>query len=410
MPTSAPPAPPALCTRPLDGVRVLDLSRLLPGPFASLLLADLGADVLKIEDTQGGDYARYFPPLGGRMSAVFAALNRDKRALSLDLKQAGGRDVLHRLVSQSDVLIESFRPGVMARLGLGPDVLMTLNPRLIYCAISGYGQDSPLAEKAGHDFNYLAISGLASVTGAHDEVVLPGLQAADMAGGALYPVVGILAALHERARTGRGRLVDASMTDGVAGLGIMLHAKQFKGVPTDGPGQDELAGALLCYRPWRCADGKTLAVAALEPKFWMVFCAAVGRPDLGTEGYATGPRKVAVEAELKTLFSSKTRDAWVEFLRGHDCCVEPVLSLEEARETPHAQARGLFGTHHNTTEGAEFLHLFPNPRLLPGAEPPTEVRPAPRLGEDTRAVLAGLGFSTGEIDALVAARAVLAAD
>ncbi len=398
-------------SRPLDDVRVLDLSRLLPGPFASLLLADLGATVLKIEDTQGGDYARYFPPLGGRMSAVFAALNRDKRGLALDLKQAPGREILLRLVAEADILIESFRPGVMARLGLGPDALMAANPRLIYCAISGYGQDSPLADKAGHDFNYLALAGLAGVTGTPEAgVVLPGVQVADIAGGALYPVLGILAALHERTRTGRGRLVDASMADGVAGLGIMLQAKAFAGAKVDAPGADELAGALLCYRPWRCADGRTLAVAALEPKFWMAFCQAVGRPELGPEGYATGARRAAVEAELATLFASRTRDAWVEFLATHDCCIEPVLTLDEARETPHAQARGLFGTHHNAAEGAEFLHLFPNPKLLPGSEPPAAVRPAPRQGEDTRAVLSEAGYSPAEIDALLAAGVVKAAD
>ena len=217
MSTAAPPPSPA---RPLDGLLVLDLSRLLPGPFATLLLADLGATVLKIEDTQGGDYARYFPPLGGSMSAVFAALNRDKRGLALNLKLPAARVVLLRLVDRADVLVESFRPGVMARLGLGPETLAARNPRLIYCAISGYGQTGPLTEKAGHDFNYMALAGLAGVTGTRDAgVVLPGVQTADIAGGALYPVVGILAALHERTRTGKGRLVDASMTDGAAGLG-----------------------------------------------------------------------------------------------------------------------------------------------------------------------------------------------
>lgn len=394
--------------RPLEDIRVLDLSRLLPGPFATLLLADLGADVLKVEDTQGGDYARYFPPLGGSMSAVFAALNRDKRGIALDLKQPAGREVLLKLVAQADVLVESFRPGVMDRLGLGWSTLHAVNPRLVYCAISGYGQDSPLADKAGHDFNYLALAGLAGLTGRDGEVHLPGVQAADIAGGALYPVVGILAALHERARTGEGRLVDAAMTDGVAGLGVMVQAKAFAGAPAEGPGTDELAGALLCYRPWRCGDGRYLAVGALEPKFWGKFCQAVGRPELALEGYATGVRKAALEAELTTLFATRTRDEWAAFLANADCCVEPVLTLAEARETPHARARGLFGTHDHPEEGARFLHTFPNPKLLPGAEPPAEVRPAPRLGRDTRSVLQALGYGVEEIEALLASGAAVA--
>ena len=392
--------------RPLSGVRVLDLTRLLPGPFATLVLADLGAEIIKIEAPQGGDYARWFPPLGGRMSAVFAALNRDKRSLALDLKKPGGADVLRRLAAGADVLLESFRPGVMDRLGVGYEALRAINPRLIYCAITGYGQTGPLADRAGHDLNYLALAGLAGVTGRDAEIATPGLQAADLAGGALYGVVGVLAALHARHETGLGRMVDASMTDGVAGLGIMLHAKQFLSGAAVGPGTDELAGDRVCYRAWRCGDGRWLAVGALEPKFWMALCAAIGRPDLATDGLVTGARKAKVEAELSVLFASRSRDAWVQALAGHDVCVEPVLDLDEARTTEHAQARGLFGTHHHPGEDADFLHQFPNPKLLPGAEPPTEVRPAPGLGEHSRAILAEAGFDPAEIEGLAAARVI----
>lgn len=395
-----------MTARPLDGLRVLDLTRLLPGPFATLLLADLGADIVKIEEVKGGDYARHFPPLGGKMSAAFAALNRDKRSVALNLKHPRGAEVLRRLAATADVLVESFRPGVLDRLGVGYEALRALNPRLIYCAITGYGQTGPLAQRAGHDLDYLAIAGLAGVTGRDGQVVQPGFQAADLAGGALYGVIGILAALQARHRTGEGQLVDASMTDGVAGLGIMLHAKQHLGAAVAGPGEDDLAGGRLCYRVWRCADGRHLAVGALEPKFWFGFCQAVGRPDLAGEGYAEGQRRDAAEAELERLFASKTRDEWVALLEKHDVCVEPVLDPDEARASGHAKARGLFGTHAHPLEGADFLHQFPNPGLLPGAEPPTDPRPAPQLGQHTREVLAEAGFDEAEITALLEAKVV----
>ncbi|MCB9549426.1 MAG: CoA transferase [Myxococcales bacterium] len=389
--------------RPLDGLKVLDLTRLLPGPFATLLLADLGATIIKVEEPKGGDYARHFPPQGGRMSGVFAALNRDKQGIALDLKRPEGRDALLRLAATADVLVESFRPGVLDRLGLGWSALHAANPRLIVCAITGFGQTGPLAERAGHDLDYLAIAGLAGLTGHAGQVVQPGLQAADIAGGALYGVVGILAALQQRATTGLGQRVDASMTDGVAGLGLLVHAKQhLDGKPT-APGEDDLAGGRLCYRTWPCADGRWLAVGALEPKFWGALCAAVGRPDLFPAGYAEGARRDAAEAEISALFAARSRDAWVADLADHDVCVEPVLGPEEARVHPHAVARGLFGTHHHPGEGATFLHQFPNPRLLPDHPPPAEVQPAPQLGEHTDAVLRAAGFSEAEVADLRAA-------
>ncbi len=391
-------------TRPLDGLRVLDLTRLLPGPFATLLLADLGARIIKIEAPRIGDYARHMPPLGGRMSAVFAALNRDKESVGLDLKQPEGRAAFERLVAQADVVVDSFRPGVMARLGLDPARLEAINPRVITCSITGYGHTGPLARKAGHDLNYVAVAGLAGITGADGAPVTPGLQMADIAGGALYAVIGVLAALHARHRTGRGRFVDASMTDGVAGLGLMLHAKQhLDGQPVP-PGFDLLAGDRPCYRIWPCKDG-ALAVGALEPKFWMGLCAAIGRPDLATDGLATGRHKAKVEAELTALFASRTRDEWVAFFAEHDVCVEPVLSLEEARRSPHAEARGLYGAHHHPVEGVEFFHQYPNPGLLPGLEPPKTPRPAPRLGEQTRDVLIESGLDPEAVDRLIAAGA-----
>lgn len=390
--------------RPLEGLVVLDLTRLLPGPFATLLLADLGATIVKIEPPKGGDYARHFPPLGGKMSAVFAALNRDKQGVAIDLKRPEGQAILHRLVAEADVLLEGYRPGVMRRLNADYATLAAINPRLIYCSITGYGQTGPWAQRAGHDMNYLAIAGLLAAGGAGGAVVQPGVQSADIAGGALYPVIGILAALHQRHATGEGQYVDASMTDGAAGLGMMLHAKQHLDGKPVVAGEDDLAGGKLCYRTWRCADGRYLAVGALEPKFWMGLCQAIGRPELMADGYAEGKRRAPAEAKLVELFASKTRDEWVATFVAHDLCVEPVLDPAEARQHPHAQARGLYGTHAHPAEGAEFFHQYPNPQLLPAAPPVGPPQPAPTLGQHTRAVLSAAGYSDAEIDALAAAR------
>ncbi len=386
--------------RPLDGVRVLDLSRLYPGPFATLLLADLGAEVVKVEAPPGGDYARYFPPLAKSMSPAFAALNRDKQGLALDLKRPGAAEVLLRLAEGFDVLVESARPGVMDRLGVGWEAASERHPGLVYCSITGYGQTGPMAHRAGHDMNYQAIAGVLGLGGVEGRVVQPGVQPADVAGGALYAVIGILAALNERHRTGRGRFVDVSMTDGVAGLGIMQQALQHLDGRHIGAGEDMLAGQTICYRVWRCGDDRYLSVGALEPKFWMAVCDAIERPDLKGDGFATGARRAQVLAELTALFASRTRDEWMEVLGPADACVEPVLDLAEARTSPHAEARGLFGTHRHPREGAELAHVYPNPRLLPGAEPPAEPRPAPYLGEHTDEVLTGAGFTADEIAAL----------
>jgi crotonobetainyl-CoA:carnitine CoA-transferase CaiB-like acyl-CoA transferase len=334
------------------------------------------------------------------MSGIFAALNRDKQGIALDLKTAEGQAVLHRLVQDADVLIEGFRPGVMKRLNADYDTLKAINPRLIYCSISGYGQSGPFAQRAGHDMNYLAIAGLLAPSGKDGEVIQPGIQTADIAGGALYPVIGILAALNQRHATGEGQFIDAAMTDGAAGLGVMLHAKQHLDHKPVTPGSDDLAGGKLCYRIYRCADGGSLAVGALEPKFWMGLCQAIGQPELMPDGYAEGKRRAPAEEKLVALFASKTRDEWVETFAAHDICVEPVLDPAEARLHPHAIARGLYGTHDHPAEGANFFHFYPNPQLLPEAAPHGAPRPAPTLGQDTRAVLGAAGYSAEEIDAL----------
>ena len=269
----------------LSDIRVLDLSRLLPGGFCSLLLADFGAEVLKVEDTGMGDYIRWSPPFHegadeSARSALFLALNRGKRSIRLDLKTDGGREVLLRLVREHDVLLESFRPGVMERLGVGYERLREENPRLVYCAITGYGQDGPYTGRSGHDMNYLGLNGLLGLSGdAGGPPVQSAGQIADLGGGALMAAFGILAALRERDSSGEGQLVDVSMFDGSLSWLALVAARYLADGTPPGRGDLELAGSLVCYRPYACRDG-WVTLGALEPKFWQAWCRGVGREDL----------------------------------------------------------------------------------------------------------------------------------
>ncbi len=333
-------------TFPLAGLKVLDLSRLLPGPYATLVLADLGAQVDKVEEPGTGDYTRHAPPMKGDTSALFLGLNRNKRSIAIDLKSAAGLETLKSLVAHYDVLIESFRPGVMARLGCDYDALKALNPRLIYCSISGYGQTGPDRLKAGHDLNYLARNGALGYGGAPDTApAMPGVQAADIGGGSLFALVGILTALHERHRTGEGRFVDVSMTDGaMAFLHMHLAARLVLG--GEGAalqrGREALNGGYPCYGLYRTRDDRWLAVGALEPKFFAGVCNAVGRPELLDDAYDFGEPGRRVRRELETIFATKTRDEWVQLFAPLDLCVEPVLEGDEVLSDAQLVARGLF--------------------------------------------------------------------
>ncbi|MFW5878576.1 MAG: CaiB/BaiF CoA transferase family protein, partial [Myxococcota bacterium] len=274
----------------LEGLRVLDLSRLLPGPYCSSLLADLGAEVVKIEGPPGGDYLRWMPPLLGDQSAYFHALNRGKRSLLLSLKHERGIEVFHKLVSAGyDVVIESFRPGVMDRLGLGYEELKKIRPGLILCSITGYGRDGPRSRRAGHDLNFLGLSGVLGMMGpAQEAPVVPGVQIADVGGGSLMAAVGILAALYRRASSGEGAWIDISMTEGaLAFLSAHLAARQGMAEPLH-HGSGALSGDRPCYSLYRTSDGKLMSVAALEPVFWQALCRVLGREDLIEQGLATG--------------------------------------------------------------------------------------------------------------------------
>jgi crotonobetainyl-CoA:carnitine CoA-transferase CaiB-like acyl-CoA transferase len=384
----------------LSDVKVLDLSRLLPGGFCSLLLADFGAEVLKVEDTGMGDYVRWSAPYHGgaddsAKSALFLALNRGKRSVRLNLKEERGREVLLRLVREYDVLLESFRPGVMDRLGVGYERLRRENPRLVYCAITGYGQDGPYTARSGHDMNYLGLNGLLGLTGeAGGPPVQAAGQIADLGGGALMGAVGILTALRERERSGEGQFVDVSMFDGSLSWLCMVAARYLCDGEPPRRGRIELSGGLVCYRPYACRDG-WVTLGALEPKFWQAWCRGVGREDLIPKQFS--PPGSDTHAEVERIFLERTREEWHEFAEQNDCCLEPVLDLGEALDSELVRAREMVvELDQPGTDGVRQLGVPVKLSRTPGAPG----GPGPALGEHTREVLARLGYSDDEITSL----------
>ncbi len=378
-------------TRPLDNIRVLDLTRLLPGGLCTLMLADLGADVVKVEDPNGGDYARWMPPLVDDVSVYFRVLNRDKRSIILDLKAAVGQAVFKKLVEKADVLVEGFRPDVMKRLGCDYAALKVINPRLVYCAISGWGADGPYVARSGHDLNYVSIVGM---TGAMERPQLFGGQVADM-GGAYVAVSGILAALLGRERTGAGSFVDASLFEASLPFGVFGWAEALMTGRRGGEGS--LTGGAACYRIYTARDGKALSLAALEPKFWSNFCAAVGRPDLIAD-YLAPERQKYLHVELEELFALKTAAEWDALLKDADCCFALVNAPGTLADDPQVQARGLVGI---GEDGAPWMR---SPLRLEGdLFQPGRV---PGYGEHTRDVLAEAGYSPDDIEGLITAQVV----
>ena len=345
-------------SQPLAGISILDLSRLLPGPMATLMLADMGAHVTKIEEP-GGDPARAIGPAApGMPSHFFQLANRGKTLLRLDFKQAAQREQFLSMVERADVVIESFRPGVMARLGLGWDTLKARNPQLVLCSISGYGQNGPMAAMAGHDINYLASAGiLEQIAGTNGKPVLPNLQIADLLGGAQTAVQGVLAALLAVKMGGSGRCVDVSMSHASFGCHVMpLVAVKSTG-QSAAPGLDLLTGGVACYNIYRTADARFMAVGALELKFWEVFCSVIGRSDLAPRHWTRGQPVGGTEAqsdieELGRLFATHDLAYWTALFADADCCVSPVLRTDEALRS------GLFATNADDVLGNGIKFLF----------------------------------------------------
>ena len=390
---------------PLASLKVLDFSTLLPGPFASLLLADMGAEVLRIESPTRMDLLRVLPPHDQGISASHAYLNRNKRSLALDLKQPAALEVVKQLLQDHDILLEQFRPGVMERLGLGYEALRAINPRLIYVSITGYGQTGPYKDRAGHDLNYLALAGLASYTGRADSGPLPlGFQAADIAGGSLHGVIGLLAAVIARQQSGQGQHLDVSMTDCAFSLNAMAGAGYLACGVEPGCEEQMLNGGSF-YDYYRSRDGRWMSVGSLEPNFMQQLCTALGRPELAAQGLSPKPeQQQALKLALQIEFEKREFSDLCALFADVDACVEPVLSVAEAVAHPQLKARELViqvprGDRSSQAQMAcplKFSEGLPQPRNI-GAT----------LGAHTNQVLHELGYSEQRIDDLRRTKVIL---
>ncbi len=387
-------------TNALQGIRVLDLSRMLPGPYCSMMLADLGAEVIKVEEPKIGDPTRHSPPMIDGRSAAFLQVNRNKKSIALDLKQPEGRDLFLKLASTADCVLEQFRPGVVDRLGVDYATVAALNPKVVYCSLTGFGQNGPHRERSGHDLNYLALSGvLGLTTDERGKPVIPGVQVADLAGG-MIAAFAMLAALLARERTGRGQYIDVSMFDVMLSMLPVPAAHNFAGKPIEVSGKYALSGAYPFYSVYETSDSKFMTLGALEPKFWANFCRKVGRDDLIARQFDAEELREKLFEEVRAIFKSRTRAEWVEIMRDADCCCEPVLSMSEAFEHAQTRAREMI----RETASAKSAELGFSYKM--SDTPPRSVTHAPALGEHTEELLRQAGVDDGQLVELRAAKVI----
>ena len=382
---------------PLKGIKVFDLSRLLPGGFCSMMLGDFGAEVIKVEEPGRGDYVRLAPPFINGQSAYFLSINRNKKSIVLDLKNPKGTDVFLRLVRTADVMIEGFRPGVVDRLGIGYQHITKVNPRIIYCSISAFGQSGPFRNQEGHDLNCLALAGLLSITGINGgPLIIPGVQLSDYAG-AMMAIIAILLALIEREKSGEGQYCDLSMLDAVTSWMGMHFVKYFADRLLPYPQDSMFNGALACYNIYKTKDDRFVVLGAMEEKFWVSFCEVIGREDLIPLQWEGQTIQEKMKEELSLLFKEKTRAEWLKLLDGQGTCFSPVLNMEETLNSPHLQERGMFqgikGEERATIPQIGFPIKLSN-------TPAAYSIPPPRMGQDSRSVLQKAGFSIEEIQLL----------
>ena len=364
-------------------------------------LADLGAEIIKVEEPGKGDYSRHYRVKLGDVGASFATLNRNKKSVTLNLKHPRGPEILKALVKDSDALIESFRPGVMERLGVGYAELSEINPRLIYCALTGYGQSGPYRDRPGHDLNYLGFAGVVSLTGRRDGDPMPlGIQVADIGGGALCAALALLTGIIARERTGRGQLIDVSMTEGALSWLTTQFASLAAGTEPPRAGEMRLNGGQINYNVYPTRDGRFVTLGALEKKFWKNFCKMVDRPDLEDKAFSIGEERDRLEKELSEIFKQRTRDEWVDLLAGEDICFGPVYNIEETGDDPHLKERGAFADipapgGGNVKVPAYPIRFLDTPAITRGAD--VESKPAPLLGQHNEEVYASIGLNVEEL-------------
>lgn len=384
----------------LSGIKILDLSRILTGPFCTMLLADMGADVIKVEEPKLGDHLRWWSPLIGLKDGFAGAhmiLNRNKRSLTLDLKTPEGKEIFQRLVKDVDVVLEGFRPSVMIRLGLGYEVLRKINPRLVYCAITGFGREGSRIQKAGHDINYLALNSVLSYSG-RDRPTIPGVPIAGLGGGALLAAFSIVTALLARERLGEGQFIDISMRDGAFIWNCIRLGKYLTGGNIPFPGDDFVNQGFACYNIYETQDGRYMTLGALLPQFWKTFCEAIGHSEWNQPNYIEpGSHQKPLQEEIAAIFKQKTQAQWIDYFTGRDCCCEPVLNMAEVMEDPDIRARQMVVELVHESWGAyRQLGIAPKFSRTPG----TIRSHAPELGEHTYPILQKLGYSRDDIERL----------
>jgi len=387
--------------RPLDGITVLDLTRLLPGAVATMMLGDFGAGVIKIEEPGVGDPARQsragIQKKEGQPGAYFLATNRNKRSITINLKHERGREIFLKLVEKADVVVEGFRPGVMDRLGVGYETLKQINPQLIYCAITGYGQDGPYRLKAGHDANYLSVAGLLSVNGPKGgPPVLSGVQLADLAGGSLHAVVGVLLALQARARTGEGQFVDVSMMDGSLALMFVPFASYLANGAQPERGNEGLSGRYACYQIYETKDGRHLSLGALEPKFWESACRVLGREDFIEKCFSNSAQEEMIAA-FREIFKTRTASEWLAAFETVDTCIALINDIAEMIDDPQVRHRRLIAEVEHP-EAGKIKQIAPTVKL--SATPGAIQSPPPLLGAHTREILKSVDYTDEMIESL----------